>query len=219
MDHLLEIFHSEHYDDLLDVNLQMLQALLVVSPPSKFYSLSTVLFHKDGGANVAVTNCMSHFSMFVPTKATVKVANGNTGHAQVIGIILCLLPNCSIIYPVGPVYYFPDHPSNTISSGALNFYIGFLKVTSEPLECCDFLTLRVVLGDHPTRLKPILTIFNSKLSRSILIETIIFLSQLSVDLKKNSLSTYSSEFWSFLYHHNKTNGKKRTHGRSPRKSP
>ena len=26
MDHLLEFFHSEHYDDLIDVDLQMLQA-------------------------------------------------------------------------------------------------------------------------------------------------------------------------------------------------
>ena len=76
--------------------------------------------------------------MFVPTKDTVKLANGNTGHAQGIGSILCRFTNCSIIYPVGPVYYCPDHPSNTISSGALKFYIGFKKVTSEPLEHCDF---------------------------------------------------------------------------------
>ena len=76
--------------------------------------------------------------MFVPTKATVKLVNGNTGHAQGIGIILCCFPNCLIIYPVGPVYYCTGHPSNTISSGALKFYIGFKKVTSEPLEHCDF---------------------------------------------------------------------------------
>ena len=76
--------------------------------------------------------------MFVPTKATVKLANGKTGHAQGIGIILCCFPNCLNIYPVGPVYYFPSHPSNTISSGPLKFYIGFKKVTSEPIEHCDF---------------------------------------------------------------------------------
>ena len=106
---------------------------MVVGPPSKFYTVSTLLFHKYGGANVAVTNSISHFSMFVTTKATVKLANGNTGHAQEIGIILYRFPNCSIIYPVGPVYYCPGHPYNTISSGALNFYIGLKKVTSEPL--------------------------------------------------------------------------------------
>ena len=83
-------------------------------------------------------NFMSHFYMFVTTKATVKLANENMGHAQGIGISLCCLPNCSIIYPVGSVYYFPGHPSNTISSGALNLYIGFKKVTSETLEHCYF---------------------------------------------------------------------------------
>ena len=40
MEHLLEFFHSEHDDDLLDcdliyVDLQMIQVLLLVSPPSK----------------------------------------------------------------------------------------------------------------------------------------------------------------------------------------
>ena len=95
----------------------------MVDPSSKLYTVSTVFFNKYGGDNVAVTNCMSHFSMFVPTKATEKLANGNMGHAQGIGIILCRFPNYLIIYPVGPVYYCPGHPSNTISSGALKFYV------------------------------------------------------------------------------------------------
>ena len=77
MDHLLEFFHSEHDEDLLDVDLQMLQALLVLAPPSKVYTFSTLFFHKYGGDNVTVTNLMSHFSMFGSTKATVKLANGN----------------------------------------------------------------------------------------------------------------------------------------------
>ena len=42
------------------------------------------------------------------------------------------------------------------------------------------LTLEVVLRDQPTKLTTILTIFNLKLSRSILTETRILLSQLSV---------------------------------------
>ena len=78
MDHLLELFHSEHVDDILDVDLQMLQDLLVVAPSLKCYTVSTVLFHKYLGASVVVTNCMSHTSMFMPTKDTVKLANGNT---------------------------------------------------------------------------------------------------------------------------------------------
>ena len=73
--------------------------------------------------------------MFFPTKATVKLDNGNTVYTQGIGIILCRFPNCSIMYPVGPVYYFTGHPYNTISSGALIF---FQKVTPEPFEHCGF---------------------------------------------------------------------------------
>ena len=72
--------------------------------------------------------------MFVTTKATVKLANVNTVHAQVIGVILCHFPNCPIIYSIGPVYYCLDHPYNTISSGALKFYVVFQKVVSESLE-------------------------------------------------------------------------------------
>ena len=70
MDHLLELFHSEHVDDILDVDLQMLHALLVVAPPSKFYPVFTVLFHRYGGENVYVTNCMSHFLMIVSNRST-----------------------------------------------------------------------------------------------------------------------------------------------------
>ena len=139
------------------------------------------------GANVAVTNLMSHFSMFFPINATVKLANGSTGHAQVIAIILCRFPNCSIIYPVGPVYYYPGHPSNTISLDYLNFLLVFKTLHLNLLKIVTLLALRVVLQDYHTRLTKILTIFNSKFSRSTLTETRIFLSQLSVGFQ-NKLS-------------------------------
>ena len=76
--------------------------------------------------------------MYFTTNITVKLANENTGHAQEIGIILCNCTNCSIIYTVVPVYYFPGHPSNTISLSALKCYVGFKKVTYETLEHYDF---------------------------------------------------------------------------------
>ena len=120
------------------VDLQMLQDSLVVSPSLKFYTYSNMLFHKYGGENGGFTNNMSHFFMFVPTKATVNLAIGNMGHAQVIGIFLCSFSNCTALYTLGPVYYFPDHRSNTISLVALEFYVGFQKVTSEPPEHYDF---------------------------------------------------------------------------------
>ena len=47
-------------------------------------------------------------------------------------------PNCTVIYPVGPVYYCPDQTSKTISLVSLKYYYGFQKVTSEPLEHRNF---------------------------------------------------------------------------------
>ena len=150
-----------------------------------FYTVYTVLFHKYGGANVSVKNCISNFPMFVLTKATVKLANENMVHVQGIGVILCRFPNCSIIHPSGTVYYCPGHPSNTISSGPLKFILVLKRLHLNLLKIVTLLNLKVVLGDHTTRHATILTIFNSKLSRSILIETRILLSQLSADLKKS----------------------------------
>ena len=95
---------TRNFFDLLDVDLQMIQGWLVVTPSSKAYTVYTILFHKYGGANVAFTNFMSHSSMFLPTNDTVKLANGNMRHSQGAGIVLCCLPNCSIIYMVGPFY-------------------------------------------------------------------------------------------------------------------
>ena len=96
--------------------------------PQKIYTVSTDLFLKYGGANVGVENCLSHFSMFVSTKVNVKLDNGNTVHYQLIGTILCLSPNCPVIYPVGTVYCCPGQPSNTILSGSLKSYFGFNKL-------------------------------------------------------------------------------------------
>ena len=120
----------------------MLQYWLVVDPSSNLYTVSTVLFCKYGGANFAVKILISRISMFFPNKATVKLANGNTWHAQWIGITLCCFTHCYIIYPVVPVYYFPGHSTNTISSVALKFYVGSQKVASEPLEHCGFFDLQ-----------------------------------------------------------------------------
>ena len=57
---------------------------------------------------------------------------------------------------MGPVYYCPGHPSNTISLGAFKCYVGFQRVTSEILNIVILLTLKIVLGCHPTRLRYVL---------------------------------------------------------------
>ena len=61
-----------------------------------------------------------------------------------------------------------------------SFIVVFKMVHLNLLKIVTFLTLKIVLGDHPTRLTTILTIFNSKFSRSILTETRILLSLLYV---------------------------------------
>ena len=61
-----------------------------------------------------------------------------------------------------------------------SFILVLRKLHLNLLNIVTFLTLKVVLGDHPTRLVTILTIFNSELS---LTETRILLSQLYVDFQ------------------------------------
>ena len=63
--------------------------------------------------------------MVVPAQKNVKLANENTGHAQGVVIILCRFPNYRIIYHIGPVYYCPVHPTDTISLVTLKCYVGF----------------------------------------------------------------------------------------------
>ena len=106
-------------------------------------------------------------------------------------------------------------PSHQIPS---NFTMDFKRLHLNLLNIVTLLTLRVVLGYHPTRLKTILTIFKSKLSNSTFTKTGILLSQLYMNLKK-SFSDYSSAFCSCLYYHTKPNGRKRTHGMSTIKYP
>ena len=193
MDHILEFFHSEHDEDLLYFEIHILQYWLVVAPPSKFNIVYTVLFHKYVGSNVSVKSCMSHFSMFVPTKATVKLANGNTAHAQKLGLFY-------VVSLTVPLYIQWDQfiivqvilptSSNQVPS---NFMLGFKRLRLNLLKFLTLLTLKVVLGDHPTILKMISTTFKEKLSKSTLIETWIFLSQLSVHFQyKISLRLFVS---------------------------
>ena len=92
---------------------------------------------------------MSHFSNLFPSKATVKLANGNMVHAQGIGKFLYHFPNCYIIYPVGKVYYCPGQSYNTISSGALKLFVVFQKFISKPLEHCEFFGLHSLSWRSP----------------------------------------------------------------------
>ena len=100
-----------------------------------------------------------------------------------------------------------------------SFILFFKRLHLNLLNIVNMLTLNAILGYHATRLKTISNIFKYKLSKSTITEIRILFSQLSVHLQKKYQSAYSSAFCSCIYYQNKTNGKKRTHGRSPRKSP
>ena len=76
---------------ILNVDLHMIQYLIVVATSSKSYTVPSMLFHKYGQANVPVKKIISHFYMLVPTKSDVKLAKGNMGLAQGIGIILMFI--------------------------------------------------------------------------------------------------------------------------------
>ena len=81
---------------------------------------------------------MSHFYMFAPNKSTVKLDIGNTGYAQVIGIIF-------VVFLTVPIYIQWEQfiiirvTLSTLSHQVpTNFMLVFHNVRSETLEDCDF---------------------------------------------------------------------------------
>ena len=157
-----------------------------------------MLFHKYGGANVAVTNCMSHFNIFAPIKATLTLAIGNTGHSQVIGIVLCRFIKFPIIYPVGQfiiVQVTLPTPPHWLTS---NFMLVFKSLNMNLLNIVTLLALKVVLGDHPNRLKKRLSSNRNCQSQPSEKQEYCCPNCLC-PIKTKSLSDYSSALWSCLY--------------------
>ena len=81
----------------------------------------------------------------------------------------------------------------------LNFILVLKRLYLNLLNIVTLLNLKVFPGDNHTILTTILTILNLKLSRSILTETIILLSQLSVEFQnKLSLNLFISVLVMYL---------------------
>ena len=137
------------------VNLQILQPLLVVDISPSFYKVSTVLFQKYGGANFSVTHCMSHFSMFNPTKAAVKMSNGNMGHSQGIGVFYVVLLTFLLYVQWGQFIIFQVTLPTLYHWVPSNFMLVFIRLHLIILNIVNLLALKIVIGDHPTRLKTI----------------------------------------------------------------
>ena len=85
--------------------------------------------------------------------ATVKLANGNTVHAQLIGIVLYFFVILYIQWGDFIIFHvtFPT-PSDWVP---FNFIFNFKRLHINLLNILILLTLRVVLGYHSTRLKTI----------------------------------------------------------------
>ena len=85
---------------------------------------------------------------------------------------------------MGPDHYFPGQHSNTIPSGTLKFYVGFQKVTYEPLENWDFFGPQYFYWRSPYQTQKIYTIlkykfvkFNSQRNRNVFVPTFYALSK------------------------------------------
>ena len=168
----------------------------LMCPPYNLIFITNLLSYSINALhdmNISVKNCMSQFSMFLPTKATVKLANWNMGHDQVIGSIFCRLLTVPLYIQWNQfiiVQVTLTTPPHQVPS---NFIPAFKMLCLNLLNIVILLNLTVFLGYHPNRLKTILTILKSKLSESTLTETKILLSQLSMHFQKNkSLSLFIS---------------------------
>ena len=98
-----------------------------------------------------------------------------------------------------------------------HFMLDIKRLRMNLLNIVTLLNLKAVLGDHPTILKKSRLFSNRKFQNQNSKRQGYCCPSCLWTFKKN-LSAYSSEFLSCIYYQTKTNGKKRTHGRSPRKS-
>ena len=184
MDHLLELFHSEHDEYILYFDLRMLQAWLVVSPPTKLYIHLLCCFIKTEEqmlqSQIACHTflCMSQpkplWNWLMETRDITKELG--LFYVSFLPVWLHVQLDQFIIFQVTLPTLYHQVPSI--------FILVFKRLHKNLLNVVTLLTLKVVLGDHHTRITTILTTFNSKLSRSILTETRILFSQLPVDFPK-----------------------------------
>ena len=153
MDNLLELFYSEHDDYLLEVDLQMLWAWLVVAPPSKIYTVSTVLFRRYGGSNFAVKIACLTFLCFLPLMALwnwLMETRDMTKELILFYIVFLTVPLYIQWYKFIIVQFTLPTSSHPVPS---NFMFFLKRLHLDLLNIVTLLTLKVVLGDHPTILK------------------------------------------------------------------
>ena len=104
-------------------------------------------------------------------------------------------------------------PSHKVPS---NFMLVLKLLHLTLLNIVTLLNLKVVLGDHHNRPKNLDYIHIKNCQSQLSKRQEYCCPNCLWNLKTKSLPKYSSVFCSFLYYQTKTNGKKRTHGRSPK---
>ena len=140
-------------------------------------------FYKDGGANVGVTNYLSHTICF-SKPSHVKLSNRNTGYAQVIGIILYIFQTFLLYILQNQFISIQVTLSVPFHRVPLNVMLLFKKLRLNLLKNVILLTLKVVIGGHPIGYRTFWTVYRLRLSKSTLPETKIFWFQLFVIYRK-----------------------------------
>ena len=93
----------------------------------KFLRYCSLTFHVDGGANCGSIKDKSLFYFFVEGKGEITTVAGTKAESQGWGAVLIQFGTKVCL--VGPLYYFPTHPQNTLSPGLLMNYNNFIDAT------------------------------------------------------------------------------------------
>ena len=75
------------------------------------------------------------FTYIIPVKCNVNIIQGRKSPAKGFGIVMVYISETSIIIPLWPSYYMPQHPQNTISQTEIKHYNQFRIRKSEALIC------------------------------------------------------------------------------------
>ena len=63
----------------------------------------------EGKIYLSPTTCLTFHSLTQSINLHFKLSDVNSGQYYGIGLIMCQFPNVPHVYPIGPVYYCPNH--------------------------------------------------------------------------------------------------------------
>ena len=99
----------------------------------QFKTYCDLTFHVDGGANCCSIKNKSLFYFFVDCSGEITTVAGTKATSQGWGAVLLKIGNDVTL--VGPIYYFPQHPQNTLSPSVLMNYNSFFDATVRTNRC------------------------------------------------------------------------------------